>query len=44
MEYDAIEFASYANDTTLYTYGQSFAEIIEILEIDMSKNLWMASP
>ena len=23
MEYDAIEFASYADDTTPYTYGQS---------------------
>ena len=28
MEYNAIEFASYADDTTLYTYGQSFDEII----------------
>ena len=37
MEYDAIEFASYADDTTPYTYGQSFDEIIEKLEIDMSK-------
>ena len=37
MEYDAIEFASYADDTTLYTYGQSFDQIIEKLEMDMSK-------
>ena len=37
MEYDAIEFASCADDTTPYTYGQSFDEIIEKLEIDMSK-------
>ena len=37
MEYDAIEFASYADDTTPYTYGQSFDKIIEKLEIDMSK-------
>ena len=36
MEYDAIEFARYANDTTLYTYGQRFDEIIEKLETDMS--------
>ena len=34
-EYDAIEFASHADDTTPYTYGQSFDEIIEKLEIDM---------
>ena len=37
MEYDIIEFASYADNTTLYTYGQSFEEIIEKLEIEMSK-------
>ena len=37
MEYDAIEFASYAEDTTAYTYGQSFDEIIEKLETDMFK-------
>ena len=36
MEYDAIEFASYVDDTTPYTYGQSFDEIIEKLETDMS--------
>ena len=36
MEYNAIEFASYADDTIPYTYGQSFDEIIEKLEIDMS--------
>ena len=35
-EYDAIEFASHADDTTPYTYGQSFDEIIEKLETDMS--------
>ena len=34
MEHDAIEFASYRDDTTHYTYGQSFDEIIEKLEID----------
>ena len=36
MEYDATEFASYVDDTTPYTYGQSFDEIIEKLETDMS--------
>ena len=36
MEYDAIEFAGYPDDTTPYTYGQSFDEIIEKLETDMS--------
>ena len=36
MKYDAIEFANYADDTNLYAYGQSFDEIIEKLEIDMS--------
>ena len=36
MEYDAIEFASYAEYTTTYTSGQSFDEIIEKLETDMS--------
>ena len=35
MEYDTIEFASYTDDTTPYTYGQSFDEVIEKLEIDM---------
>ena len=34
MEHDAIEFTSYRDNTTLYTYGQSFDEIIEKLEID----------
>ena len=38
MEYGAIEFASYADDTAPYSYGQSFHEIIEKLEIEMSKN------
>ena len=37
MGHEAIQFASYANDTTHYTYGQSFDEIIEKLEIDTSK-------
>ena len=37
MEYDTIEFASYADNTTPYTYDQNFDEIIEKLEIDMSK-------
>ena len=36
MEYDAIEFASYADYTTTYTYWQSFDEIIEKLDTDMS--------
>ena len=36
MEYDAIEFASYADDTNPYTHGQSSEEIIEKLEADMS--------
>ena len=35
MEYDAIEFASYGDDTNPYTYGQNFDEIIEKLETDM---------
>ena len=34
MERDAIEFARCRDDTTLHTYGQSFDEIIEKLEID----------
>ena len=37
MKYDAIKFASYADDTTPYTYGQSFEEITEKLEIDNFK-------
>ena len=37
IEYDATKLASYADDTTPYTYGQSFDEIIEKLEIDMPK-------
>ena len=36
MEYDAIEFASYGDDNKTYTYVQSFDEIIEKLETDMS--------
>ena len=36
MEYYAIEFASYADDTNPYTYGQSFDETVEKLETDMS--------
>ena len=36
MEYDAIEFASFADDSTPYSYGQSLDGIIEKLEIDMS--------
>ena len=36
-EYEAIKSASYADDTTAFTYGQSFSEIIEKLEIYMSK-------
>ena len=37
MEYDVIVFGSYADDTTPYTYGQSFDEIIEKIKMDMSK-------
>ena len=37
MKYDAIEFASYADDKTPYTYGQSFDEIVEKLKIYISK-------
>ena len=37
MENDVIEFVSYGDDTTPYTYGQSFDEIIENLEIVISK-------
>ena len=51
MEYDAIEFASYAVDTTPYTYGRSFDEIIEKLVTDMSNicecfhhNVFKANP
>ena len=36
MEYDAIEFAIYADDAASYTYAQSFDKIIEKLETDMS--------
>ena len=51
MEFDAIGFASYADDTTPYTYGQSFDEMIEKLETDMSNifewfhyNVFKANP
>ena len=37
MEYDAIEFTSYADDTTPDTYWQNFDEINKKLEIYMSK-------
>ena len=37
MEYDTIEFSSYADHITLYTYGQSFNEIVEKLERYMPK-------
>ena len=37
MEHDTIEFGNYADDTTLYIYGQSFDETSEKLEIDMPK-------
>ena len=37
MEYGAIEFVRIGDDTTPYTYRQSFDEIIEKLEINMSK-------
>ena len=37
IEYDAIEFANYEDNTTPCTYGQSFNETIEKLAIGMSK-------
>ena len=37
IEYDAIEFANYEDNTTPCTYGQSFNETIEKLAIDMAK-------
>ena len=37
MEYDTLEFSSHADDITLYTYGQSFNEIVEKLERYMRK-------
>ena len=37
MTHDTIEFASYADHITFYTYGQSFDKIIEKLEIDMPR-------
>ena len=37
MEYDTIEYISYADDTTPYIYGRRFDGIIEKLEIDMRK-------
>ena len=37
MEHDTIELVSYADDTTPYSYGQTFEKIIEKLEIDTSK-------
>ena len=37
MEYNATEIANYVDDTTPYTHGQSFDDIIEKLEMDMSK-------
>ena len=37
MEYDTIEFCIYADHITLYTYGQSFNEIVEKLERYMHK-------
>ena len=40
MKFDLIEFASYADDTVPYTYGQSLDEIIEKLETDMSICEW----
>ena len=35
MEHDAIEFTSYVEDTTTYTYGQSFDETIAELKINV---------
>ena len=37
MKYDAIEFASYADDTILYTCRLKFDELIWKLELDMFK-------
>ena len=37
MEYEATEFARYAEDTTPYTYVQSFDETTANSEIDISK-------
>ena len=36
-DYDTVEFASYVEETTLYSYGQRLDEVIEKLEIDVSK-------
>ena len=38
-DYDTVEFASYVEETTLYSYGQRLDEVIEKLEIDVSKFL-----
>ena len=37
IEYDTIEFSSCVDDAALYIYRQIFDEIIEKMEIDMSK-------
>ena len=37
MNYDTIEFASYADNVNPYTFQKSFDEIIEKLEIDTPK-------
>ena len=38
MEDATTEFASYADDTKPYTYGQIFDEIMRNLELDVSKS------
>ena len=37
MEYGKREFVDYADDTSSHTYIQSFDEISEKLELDLSK-------
>ena len=37
MKHDIMEFANYVGNTTPYTYGQSFKEMVKQLEVDMSK-------
>lgn len=37
MQYDAMEFTSNTDDATRYTHTQSFDEIMEKLELCMSK-------
>lgn len=37
MKYGTKQFASYVDNTNPYTYGQNVDEIVEKLEINMSK-------